>query len=194
MAAGRARTASLQYQSYGVALKDRDRLAAQSDQLELKVAELQVASPISGVILTPHLQDRIGSYLTEGTELLEVADLDELRADTYAAAIELRDYIEASPVESEAARQRFFQIEQRMNTNAKRLEAQVGSQMNEPVQRLLRGLKRYSPSIASIFKWTPKERQARGAAFLRDNVVPERTAALNATREIESLRSIDLRR
>ena len=29
---------------------------------------------------------------------------------------------------------------------------------------------------------------------MRDNVVPERTAALNATREIESLRTIDLRR
>jgi len=93
-----------------------------------------------------------------------------------------------------AARQRFFQIEQRMNTNAKRLEAQLGSQRNEPVQRLLRGLKRIRFLIASIFKWTPKERQARGAAFLRDNVVPERTAALNATREIESLRTIDLRR
>jgi signal transduction histidine kinase len=66
--------------------------------------------------------------------------------------------------------------------------------MNGPVQRLRQGLRRYSLSIAPIFKWTPQERQARGAAFLRDNVVPERTAALNATREIESLRTIDLHR
>ena len=66
--------------------------------------------------------------------------------------------------------------------------------MNVPVQRLRRDLKRYSLSIAPIFKWTPKEKQALGAAFLRDNVVPERTAALNATREIESLRTIDLHR
>jgi signal transduction histidine kinase len=120
--------------------------------------------------------------------------LDELRADTYAVAIELRDYFEASPAESEAARRRFFQIEQRMNADATLLEAKLGSQMNRPVQRLRRGLKRYSLSIAPIFKWTPKERQAHGAAFLRDNVVPERTAALNATREIESLRTIDLHR
>lgn len=120
--------------------------------------------------------------------------LDELRADTYAAAIELRDYLEASPAESETARQRFFQIEQRMNAGATRLNAQLGSQMNGPVQRLLQGLKRYSLSIAPIFKWTPTERQARGLAFLRDNVVPERTAALNAAREIASLRAIDLRR
>lgn len=120
--------------------------------------------------------------------------LDELRSDTYAAAIELRDYFEASPTESEAARQRFFQIEQRMNLDATRLETQLGSQMNGPVQRLRQGLRRYSLSIAPIFKWTPKQRQAHGATFLRDNVVPERTAALNATREIEYLRTIDLHR
>jgi signal transduction histidine kinase len=55
-------------------------------------------------------------------------------------------------------------------------------------------LKRYLLSIAPIFNWTPQQRQAQGAAFLRSNVVPERTAALNATREIESLRTVDLRR
>ncbi len=120
--------------------------------------------------------------------------LDELRADTYAAAIEVRDYLEASPAESESARQRFFEIEQRMNLDALHLEARLGPQMDRPVQRLRQGLKRYWLSIAPILKWTPKERQAHGAAFLRDNIVPERTAALNATREIESLRTIDLRR
>jgi signal transduction histidine kinase len=120
--------------------------------------------------------------------------LDELRADTYAAAIELRDYFEASPAEAEAARRRFFQIEQRMNLDATLLDAQLGSQMNGPMQRLRLGLKRYSLSIAPIFKWTPGERQKNGPAFLRNNVVPERTAALNATREIESLRTLDLHR
>lgn len=120
--------------------------------------------------------------------------LDELRADTYAAAIELRDYFEASPAESEAARQRFFQIEQRMNIAATRLEAQLGSQMNGPVQRLRQGLKRYSLSIAPIFEWTARERQAQAAAFLRNNVVPERAAVLSLTDELESLRTIQLRR
>ena len=140
--------------------------------------------------------DQIGVEIQNIQQEQEESDqiLDELRADTYAAAIELRDYFEASPAESEAARKRFFQIEQRMNVDATLLEAQLGSQMNGPVQRLIIGLRRYSLSMAPIFKWTPQERQANGAAFLRENVVPERTAALNATREIESLRTIDLRR
>jgi len=89
MAVGRARTASLQYQNYGAALKDRDRLATQSEQLRQKAVELQVVSPISGVILTPKLQDRIGSYLTEGTELLEVADLEELRARIFVSEYDM---------------------------------------------------------------------------------------------------------
>jgi len=89
VAAGRARTASLRYQNYGAALKERDRLATQSEQLRQKAAELQVVSPISGVILTPKLQDRIGSYLTEGTELLEVADLEELRARIFVSEYDM---------------------------------------------------------------------------------------------------------
>jgi signal transduction histidine kinase len=120
--------------------------------------------------------------------------LDELRADTYAVAVELGDYLIATPPEAAAARRRFFQIEQRMNLDATRLEAQLGPQVSRPVQRLRLDLRRYLLSIAPIFKWTAQERQAKGAAFLRDNVVPERTAALNATGEIESLRTIDLRR
>jgi putative peptide zinc metalloprotease protein len=89
VAAGRARTASLEYQNYGAALKDRDRLAAQSDQLRLKAAELQITSPISGVILTPRPRGRIGSYLTEGSELLEVADLGELSARIYVSEYDM---------------------------------------------------------------------------------------------------------
>ena len=132
---------------------------------------------------------RIQQEQEEGDQIL-----DELRADTYAVAVELADYLVATPPEAVAARQRFFQIEQRMNLDAMRLEAQLGPSVSGPVQRLRLGLKRYLLSIAPIFNWTPQQRQAQGAAFLRNNVVPERTAALNATREIEFLRTIDLRR
>jgi len=132
---------------------------------------------------------RIQQEQEEGDQIL-----DELRADTYAVAVELADYLVATPPEAVAARQRFFQIEQRMNLDATRLEAQLGPSVSGPVQRLRLGLKRYLLSIAPIFNWTPQQRQAQGAAFLRNNVVPERTAALNATREIEFLRTIDLRR
>ena len=140
--------------------------------------------------------NQIGTEIQRIQQEQEEGDqtLDELRADTYAAAVELADYLVATPPEAVAARQRFFQIEQRMNLDATRLEAKSGPAVSGPVQRLRLGLKRYLLSIAPIFNWTPQQRQSQGAAFLRNNVVPERTAALNATREIESLRAIDLRR
>jgi len=140
--------------------------------------------------------NQIGVEIQSIEETQEVSDqiLDELRGDTYAVAIELRDYLVASPAESVAARQRFLQIEQRMSDDATLLEAELGPQVSGPAQRLRLGLKRYTLSIAPIFDWTTAERQAKAAAFLRDNVVPERAAVLNATSEIESLRSIDLAR
>ena len=139
-----------------------------------------------------HIGVEIQSIQQEQEESDQI--LDKLRADTYAVVIELRDYLVASPAESVTVRQRFFEIEQRMNRDATRLEAELGPQVSGPVQRLRLGLKRYSLSIAPIFNWTPSERQAQAAAFLRSNVVPERTAVLSVTDEIESLRTIDLRR
>ena len=126
--------------------------------------------------------NQLGTEIQRIQQAQEESDqtLDEMRADTYAAAVELGDYLMASPGESAAARQRFFQIEQRMNDGATHLAAELGPQMSRPVQHLRQDLTHYSLSVAPIFKWTPSERQARGAAFLRDNLVPERAAILNA--------------
>ncbi len=139
--------------------------------------------------------DQIGTEIQRIQGEQEESDqiLDELRADTSAVAIELRDYLMASPADSVTARQRFFQLEERMSTNASRLQGQLGSQVTEPIRQLRHGIDRYRRSIAPIFNWTAAQRQAQGAELLRKNVVPERAAVLNTTGEIESLRSIGLR-
>jgi putative peptide zinc metalloprotease protein len=89
VAADRATLAAMRYENYGSALNERQRLAAHSEQLKLKSANLQITSPIAGVVLTPRLQDRVGSYLTAGTELLEVADLTTLRARIYVSEYDM---------------------------------------------------------------------------------------------------------
>jgi len=83
MASERAQFASLHYTDYGSALKDRERLANQVEQLSKMNSALMLKSPIKGTIITPHPHDLLGSYLTEGQELLEVADLTSLRARIY---------------------------------------------------------------------------------------------------------------
>ncbi len=83
VATARAATALLRYTDLGGADRDRERLAKQTEELASEVAKLDLRSPISGVVLTPRFGDRLGSYLVQGTELVEVADLNTLRARVY---------------------------------------------------------------------------------------------------------------
>lgn len=97
MASSRAISAQLNHGEYGLAMKERERLGVQAAQLRLKSEDLQLESPIAGVIVTPRAQDRIGSYLTEGAELLEVADLGSLRARIYVSEYDMYKIREGAP-------------------------------------------------------------------------------------------------
>ena len=83
VAKARAAEALLHNADLGAVVKDRERLARQTEGLASEAANLDLRSPISGVVLTPRVGDRMGSHLVEGTELVEVADLNTLRAHVY---------------------------------------------------------------------------------------------------------------
>jgi multidrug efflux pump subunit AcrA (membrane-fusion protein) len=85
VASGRAITAALHYRNQGLAAKDRDRLARQASELSAEAANLELKSPISGTVLTPRPADHLGSYVTSGTDLVEVADLSRMRARIYVS-------------------------------------------------------------------------------------------------------------
>jgi putative peptide zinc metalloprotease protein len=85
VATGRATTAALRYGNVGAAIKDKERLASQASELSSEAANLHLTSPISGIVLTPGMKDRVGMYVTAGTELAEVANLSELRARIYVS-------------------------------------------------------------------------------------------------------------
>jgi len=83
MASDKVSAASLHYSGYGEALKERQQLAAQVSQLSERNEALQLASPISGTVVSPRIGDLLGAYLQPGEQLLEVADLSSLRARIY---------------------------------------------------------------------------------------------------------------
>ena len=85
IASGRARSAALRYGNFGPAVKEQERLSRQTSELSLEAANLDLRSPIPGVVLTPRVSDRLGSYVIAGTELAEVADLSQLRARIYVS-------------------------------------------------------------------------------------------------------------
>jgi len=89
VASMRANSAALHYANFGAANQTRQQLATQASMLRAEVSNLNVLSPISGVVLTPRLADRLGSYLPEGTPLMEVADLSRMRARIFVSEYDL---------------------------------------------------------------------------------------------------------
>jgi putative peptide zinc metalloprotease protein len=89
MASARARSAALTYADFGAASQDRDRLAQQTRDLTAEADSLAVRTPISGVVVTPRVADRLGAYVVAGTELVEVADVRTLRARIYVSEHEM---------------------------------------------------------------------------------------------------------
>jgi putative peptide zinc metalloprotease protein len=89
LASDHVNAASLHYSEYGAALREREHLTTQVQQLSEMNATLNVASPITGTVLTPRVQDLVGSYATEGSQLVEVADLSALRARIFISEYDL---------------------------------------------------------------------------------------------------------
>jgi putative peptide zinc metalloprotease protein len=84
-ATSQANTAANHYRDLGSALQDRERLAQQTRELSSEVANLEVKSPITGVVATPRVSDYLGAYVPAGTQIAEIDDLTTLRARIYVS-------------------------------------------------------------------------------------------------------------
>jgi multidrug efflux pump subunit AcrA (membrane-fusion protein) len=77
---------------FGAANTERIKLGQQSRQLALETAQLEVRTPIAGLVLTPRLSDQLGAYLPAGTEVAEVADLSTMHARVYVSEHDLSKF------------------------------------------------------------------------------------------------------
>jgi multidrug resistance efflux pump len=89
MASTDAKKAELNYQGYGKALMERERSAMQYAQVSEMNAALDMTAPIEGTVVTPKVQNLLGSYLKPGGELLEIADLSQMKARIYISEFDL---------------------------------------------------------------------------------------------------------
>jgi putative peptide zinc metalloprotease protein len=94
----RATSATLQYTDFGVASQERERSAKQQQLLRSKNANLDIVSPISGTVLTPRVADRLGSYVQEGADLVEIADLRVMRARIFISEHDLYKLTQGSRI------------------------------------------------------------------------------------------------
>jgi putative peptide zinc metalloprotease protein len=84
--------AELHYSDAGVALGKREQLAQQARLLSAQVSSLELRSPISGIVTTPRVADLLGSFLTVGAEVAEVADIRTMRARIYVSEYDMYKY------------------------------------------------------------------------------------------------------
>jgi putative peptide zinc metalloprotease protein len=92
IAAAAVNSAELRYAGTGAALQKRDQLVQENRIVGSEVATLELKSPITGVVTTPRVTDRLGSYVTAGTELAEVDDTRTMRARIYVSEYEIYKY------------------------------------------------------------------------------------------------------
>jgi putative peptide zinc metalloprotease protein len=83
IASERVRMAALRYNDLGPSLKEAEHLSIETGQFAAMNAALNLESPITGTVITPKVQNALGTYLSSGQELLEIADLSQLRARIY---------------------------------------------------------------------------------------------------------------
>ena len=63
------------------ALSRKDELEARINLEQDRFAHTQIRAPVSGVIVTPRIEERVGQFLTRGTELCVVADVGSVVAE-----------------------------------------------------------------------------------------------------------------
>jgi hypothetical protein len=96
--AARAVQASLRYSGFGAAEQERQRLSETNRTLVDKLSKLTVTSPISGVIVTPHVGDLVGSSIEEGQFLMELADASRVQARIYIPEFAMHEVRVGAPV------------------------------------------------------------------------------------------------
>jgi putative peptide zinc metalloprotease protein len=92
MVTQRANSAVLHFSNVGNLQRRRDLLAVRNAGLEGQAAKLNLASPASGIVVTPRVEDQLGRYVTEGTELAEIGDLNVMRARIYVSEYDMSKF------------------------------------------------------------------------------------------------------
>ena len=90
-ATARATQARLAYNDFAAAERHAQELEERSRLLAAKEAKLEITSPIAGQVVTPRMNDALGSYVAEGTEVADIADLSSMRARVYVPEFEMHN-------------------------------------------------------------------------------------------------------
>jgi putative peptide zinc metalloprotease protein len=89
LARANTRQAQLNFADLGSARSEQASQFERYQSASQQFAVLEVASPISGVVITPRIRNLTGSFVAEGTELAEIDDTQTLKARIFVPDFEI---------------------------------------------------------------------------------------------------------
>jgi signal transduction histidine kinase len=138
------------------------------------------------------IQDEV--LATHQRYLQTEAFLQAIPTDTYLAGILLRDYLlEPSGTTTSVHRQRLMQIRSSLDQRLGLLGQKMGGNTTPRLEQLRTEAEAYWDSLDPIFEWTPEEKSARSAEFLRRTVWPRQQSVVSLAEEISKLNAANLR-
>ncbi|MGI8743993.1 MAG: histidine kinase [Bryobacteraceae bacterium] len=111
--------------------------------------------------------------------------LNQIRSDLYLSGTYVRDYLlEPEMEKAESHRTSLENARRDMESALQSYATLKNINQRKPFGTLEEELTQYWRVLQPVMLWDARERQARGYAFLRDEVYPRRTAMLNLADEI----------
>ncbi|MCS7314224.1 MAG: histidine kinase [Bryobacterales bacterium] len=163
--------------------------------LAIGFGTLLVLITLSGLAMlrtTRQIYSQIGS-LYDSYERSSTT-LNELRTEVHLSGVLVRDYLlDPSHLTAGMYRQQLLELRTSMGKELDALRGMLGPEDAPTLERLREELDRYWDSLDPLFEWTPREKLAFSAVFLRQQVLPRRNAVLALARELRQLNLANLK-
>ena len=120
--------------------------------------------------------------------LFENHALNDIRSELYLSGTYVRDYLlEPEPDSAETYRVSLEQVHREMGSALASYGCQLDAVHAKDYAQLGADISRYWEVLGPILQWNARQRRVEGYAFLRDQVLPRRTAMLALATRIEAI-------
>jgi signal transduction histidine kinase len=134
------------------------------------------------------------SYLHESYRRGEQV-LGQVQADIHLAGVLVRDYLlDPSQITGQLYREKLISVREGMQDQFDALQKMIGAEDAGRLSELRAEVDAYWSSVNPLFEWSPQEKSAFSAYFLRKVVLPRRDAALKLAVEIGRLHQAQISR
>lgn len=134
------------------------------------------------------------SYLHESYRKGEQV-LGQVQADIHLAGVLVRDYLlDPSQIAAQLYREKLIAVREGMQDQFDELQKMISAEDAGRLSELRAEVDAYWDSVNPLFEWSPQEKSAFSAHFLRRVVLPRRDAALKLAAEIGRLHQAQISR